>query len=78
MVIRKAEENDAKGIIKLFNKLDSETKFMMMKPEKRQITIEKQTPIIRSFHISDLKLMAIDDIESHIAGFIIARGGCSQ
>lgn len=49
MQIRQAKVSDAAALLRLFNQLDSETKFMLFEPNERTTTLEQQTEILKSF-----------------------------
>lgn len=75
MEIRAAKAGDEKGMINLFKKLDSESKFMMMEPGERKISEEEQANRIKSFSESAEKLLAVAIVNSKVVGFIIAYCG---
>ncbi|WNO11038.1 GNAT family protein [Teredinibacter sp. KSP-S5-2] len=78
MKIREAEVNDAAAMLELFKKLDSETSFMLMEPGERKTSLEEQQKQIESFANTASKLMAVAEIQGHVAGFIVAVGGFAQ
>lgn len=75
MKIREAKEPDAQLMIDLFEKLDSETSFMMMEPGERKLSVEDQVKRIHSFANASDKLMAVAEAGDALAGFIIVSSG---
>lgn len=75
MKIREATESDAKGMVDLFFKLDSETKFLMMEPGERKISVKIQAKRIERFAHCPHKLMAVSLVDDTVVGFIVASRG---
>lgn len=75
MIIRKVEPSDAESIVKLFNKLDSETTYMLFEPGERKTTVEEQENICKEFTASDNKVMFVAEKDSLIVGLIVGIGG---
>ena len=59
MIIRTVKLEDAVGLIELMRALDEETKFMMLEPGERQITLEQQENQIMTFSNSTSRAMYI-------------------
>ena len=78
MKIRQAVESDATEMVKLFQQLDSETKFMMMEPDEREVSIETQSERIKSFNEDHGKLMAVAQTDNMLVGFIVACCGSAN
>lgn len=74
MIIRKVKTSDAESIVKLFNKLDSETTYMLFEPGERKTTVEEQENICKEFAASDNKVMFVVQNDSLIVGFIVGIG----
>ena len=78
MKIREAAESDAQGMVDLFCKLDSETKFLMMELGERKISVESQAKRIESFGHCPDQLMAVSLVEDAVVGFIAASCGTAN
>ena len=78
MKIRQAVESDANEMVELFHKLDSETKFMMMEPGEREISIDTQSERIKSFNEGHGNLMAVAQADNVLVGFIVASCGSAN
>ena len=75
MIIREAKPCDAESIVKLFNKLDSETEYMLFEPGERKTTVQEQEKICKEFAESDNKIMFIVQNDSSVVGFVVGIGG---
>jgi len=75
MITRKVEPSDAEPIVKLFNKLDFETTYMLFEPGERKITVEEQENVCKEFTASDNKVMFVAENDSLIVGLIVGIGG---
>ena len=75
MITRKVEPSDAEPIVKLFNKLDFETTYMLFEPGERKTTVEEQENICKEFTASDNKVMFVAENDSLIVGLIVGIGG---
>lgn len=78
MKIRKVVVGDASGLVKLLEKLDCETNFMMFEPSERKITTEKQKERLRSMGESQNQEMFVAEVEGEIVGYIVGRGGSAN
>ena len=74
MKIREAEVSDAKNVLSLMLKLDTETKFMLLEPTERVTTLEQQTSIINSLSESQNKVMMVISEGTKILGFALGLG----
>lgn len=74
MITRKVAPSDAESMIKLFNKLDSETTYMLFEPGERTITVKEQEKICKEFTASSNKVMFVAEHDSLIVGLIIGIG----
>ena len=76
--IRLVAEADAATMVALFEKLDTETQFMLMEPGERQVTVEEQAARHRHFVESDDQAMFVAIDGDKIVGFSAGMGGGAQ
>jgi len=76
--VRKALPSDGAELVQLFSTLDQETKFMLMEPEERKLSVEQQVNIINESSDSRSKVLFIASEENVIAGFLGGRGGVAN
>jgi RimJ/RimL family protein N-acetyltransferase len=72
MLIRKIKTTDAANFLELCQRLDNESKFMMLEPGERQTTIEEQTKWIKNTLKDDISLILVCEIEGRIVGYLYA------
>lgn len=72
MKIRELNIKDAQNFIELNKKLDFETQFLLLEPEERRTTLEKQKEIIRNFKSSGVIIYVLEN-EKDLIGFIGAK-----
>lgn len=76
MLIRQVESYDTGRLIELFNRLDSETEFMLLEPGERDSSVDKQAAIIGSFEGSDSRAMFVaESAGGELVGFVVGTGG---
>jgi RimJ/RimL family protein N-acetyltransferase len=75
ILIREVQEEDAKGLVKLFLLLDQETDFMMLEPGERQTNLDDQKKIIRQFLSNKNQAMIVVECKGEHIGFIVATAG---
>lgn len=73
--IRDAVLTDAENLFSFFQKLDTETHFMLYEPGERSTSIEEQEKQLTDFVGSDSKVMFVVESDAHFVGFAIAIGG---
>ncbi len=78
MKIREAIESDSGGMIELFYKLDSETKYMMMEPGERNFTVDDQAKQIKSFSEANNMIMVVALVKGVVSGFLVASSGTAN
>lgn len=76
MNIRQAVIDDSQQLIQLFNKLDSETKFMLFESGERAITVDMQVEQMKAFINSTSQVMFVaENSLGEIIGFTVGIGG---
>ena len=75
MTIRQITIEDAEAYLNLRTQLDHETKFMMLEPGERQITIEQERERVQSLLATDNSMVFLAEEESEAIGFLWANGG---
>ena len=80
IIIRKAQNGDEFGLLKLFDGLDQETSFMLMEAGERKTSLEEQAAIIKSFEKATTKvlLVAQNQDNGEIIGFLGGTGGTAN
>lgn len=73
--IREAALTDAESLVRFFQKLDSETHFMLYEPGERNTSIEEQEKHIKEITNSDSKVLFVAESGGNIVGFVVAIGG---
>lgn len=67
--------NDAEAFLALSKKLDEETKFMMLEPGERDLSVERQSERIQGFIETHNHKLLVVDSGSELVGYISAIGG---
>ncbi len=75
MILRQIKEEDAERFLELRDRLDEETKFMMLEPGERTVTIkEQQGQINEILSKENQKIFVVED-KNQLVGFLQAFGG---
>ena len=74
-VIRQIRETDAALYLELCRKLDEETRFMMLEPGERSISVEEQCRQIRDALLRDNQTILVAEVGGELAGYVAAFGG---
>ncbi|MBS8263945.1 GNAT family N-acetyltransferase [Mesobacillus boroniphilus] len=72
MIIRAIRISDTEKFLNLCKKLDTESNFMMLEPEERTTTFDKQYEYIKNIIEDDLSIILICEIEGNIVGYLSA------
>jgi RimJ/RimL family protein N-acetyltransferase len=75
ITIRQITIEDAEAYLNLRTQLDHETKFMMLEPGERQITIEQERERLKSLLATDNSMVFLAEDEREAIGFLWANGG---
>jgi RimJ/RimL family protein N-acetyltransferase len=75
ITIRPATIEDAAAFLALREKLDNETKFMMLEPGERQTTVEQERERLATMRMSDNKHTFLAEDEGQLVGWLWANGG---
>ena len=75
ITIRQIVSEDATAYLKLREQLDHETKFMMLEPGERQITVEQERERVKSLLATDNSMVFLAESEGEPIGFLWANGG---
>jgi RimJ/RimL family protein N-acetyltransferase len=75
ITIRPITVEDAAAYLKLRAQLDTETKFMMLEPGERQITLEQERERVTALLATDNSLVFLAENEGEPVGFLWANGG---
>ena len=73
--IREIEVSDAERFLRLSNKIDGETKFMMFEQGERLTTLEEQRDIIKQVISKSNDIIFVADDNGDLVGYIGAYGG---
>ena len=74
-IIRQITVDDAEAYLDLRTQLDYETKFMMLEPGERQITIEQERERLKSVLAADNSMVFLAEADDNPIGFLWANGG---
>ena len=75
MQIREVQIEDAPLVSKMFQKLDTETRFMLLEPGERSTETESHKTFIEGILESPNRIMLVVEIDGEIVGFASANGG---
>jgi RimJ/RimL family protein N-acetyltransferase len=75
IVIRPLSPDDAAAFLELRRHIDEETKFMMLEPGERQITVEQERERLRNLLKADNKAFFVAEEAGELIGFLWANGG---
>lgn len=75
MILRQIKKEDAERFLELRNRLDEETKFMMLEPGERTVTVEEQQRQINEILSKDNQTIFVVEDENQLVGFLQAFGG---
>lgn len=73
--IRKITVEDAGAFLEMCRAMDSETKFMMLEPGERTLSVDEQRERIRSLNERDNATILVAEVNGELVGFIFADGG---
>lgn len=75
ITIRPATLDDAAAFLALREQVDEETKFMMLEPGERQVTVEQERERIANNLKADNKQTFLADDDGQLVGWLWANGG---
>jgi ribosomal protein S18 acetylase RimI-like enzyme len=75
MIIRKIRESDAEQFLNLCQKLDDETRFMLLESGERTTTIEEQRDQVESLLKQENQTIFVAEHDNQIVGYLAAYGG---
>jgi RimJ/RimL family protein N-acetyltransferase len=75
ITIRQVTVEDAAAYLSLRTQLDTETKFMMLEPGERQITIEQERERLTALLATDNSMVFLAESDGEPIGFLWANGG---
>jgi RimJ/RimL family protein N-acetyltransferase len=75
ITIRQIVIEDAEAYLKLREQLDHETKFMLLEPGERQITVEQERERVKSLLATDNSIVFLAENDGEPIGFLWANGG---
>ena len=78
MKVRAITEDDSRNYIDLCEKLDQETKFMMLEPDERTITVDEQKNRIQSLLSNENSMIFVAEDNGELVGYLGAYGGNVQ
>jgi ribosomal protein S18 acetylase RimI-like enzyme len=73
--IRRIQENDAEGFLKLCRALDEETAFMLLEPGERQTAITEERERIERLLAKDNQTILVAEEGGRFVGYVAASGG---
>jgi RimJ/RimL family protein N-acetyltransferase len=76
--IREAALTDAEYLVIFFEKLDSETHYMLFEPGERNKSIEEQEQLLKDIVGSDSKVLFVVESNGDVVGFAAATGGLAN
>jgi RimJ/RimL family protein N-acetyltransferase len=75
ITIRRLKPDDAVAFLELRRRIDEETKFMMLEPGERQITLEQEHDRLANLLKADNKMFLLAEDTGELVGFLWANGG---
>ena len=75
ITIRQVTVEDAERFLQLRQQIDRETKFMMLEPGERQLTIEQERERLKNILAADNQMTFLAEDDRQIVGFLWANGG---
>ncbi|MDE1230714.1 hypothetical protein [Vibrio aestuarianus] len=78
MEVRSVEKKDASLLLDLMHHLDSETQFMLLEPDERNITLQEQEAIIESFQKRDNQVMFVASKSKEIHRYVKGIGNTTK
>lgn len=75
VTIREIRESDAENFLKLCNRIDAETTYMMFEPSERPTTVKNQRDDIRDTLSRDNQTIFIAEKDNELIGYLSAYGG---
>ncbi|PHV12403.1 GNAT family N-acetyltransferase [Chitinimonas sp. BJB300] len=78
VIIRSVEPTDAQNLLALFQRLDSETNFMLLEPEERNLNLESQTRLLEQFLRAERNIYLVAESDQVIVGFMVGTCGGVQ
>jgi len=75
VAVRRVQVSDAPAILKLNEKLDEETSFMLMEPgERQQLSVEEQAARLATIAASPREAMFVAEVGTELVGFVVVAG----
>jgi RimJ/RimL family protein N-acetyltransferase len=78
VTIRALTESDAEAFLEMCRAMDSETKFMLLEPGERTLTVDEQRERIRSLEERENATILVAESYGQLHGYIFADGGRYQ
>ena len=75
MLIRTIRSDDAEQFLNLCKKLDQETRFMLLEPDERTITVQEQRDHIERLLLQKNSTIFIAEHNGQLVGYLEASGG---
>jgi len=73
MHVRTVKEQDAEAFVRLLNRIDGESVFMLYEPGERSVTPEQQRERIAA--LGERSTILVAELEDRLAGYLLAYGG---
>lgn len=78
MNIREINSDDAGAFLKLSQRLDDETSFMLYEPGERTLTIDEQREKLEKMIVADKQMIFVAEDKHELIGFIACFGGTAR
>ncbi len=75
LTIREITEDDAGPFLEMCRALDEETKFMLLEPGERTLSVEEQRERIQSLADRENSTILVAEMDGQLVGYIYADGG---
>ena len=75
MLIRTIRPDDAEQFLNLCKKLDQETRFMLLEPDERTITVQEQRDHIERLLLQENSTTFVVEHNGQLVGYLSASGG---
>ena len=75
LTIRPIQERDAAPFLELCQRLDAETRTMLLEPDERATTVEQQAETIRALRETPNQAIFVAEQDAELIGYIAAYGG---
>lgn len=66
---------DAGELLRLQHQLDQESKFMLLEPDERQVSLNQVKEMIISFVTADTSILIGAEVDGYLVGYLSVRGG---